>query len=53
MQLALRVNHAESDELVLSGQILQILLDVLSELSQGDHAISLITLPPGENSGSR
>lgn len=41
VQLALRGNNGESDDLVLPGHVLQILLDVLSEMSQGN-AISLI-----------
>lgn len=41
VQLALRGSNGESDDLVLPGHVLQILLDVLSEMSQGN-AISLI-----------
>lgn len=41
VQLSLRGSNGESDELVLPGHVLQILLDVLSEMSQGN-AISLI-----------
>lgn len=41
VQLSLRGSNGDSDELVLPGHVLQILLDVLSEISQGN-AISLI-----------
>ncbi len=41
VQLSLRGSNGESDDLVLPGQVLQILLDVLSEMSKGN-AISLI-----------
>ena len=41
VQLALRGCNGESDDLVLPGHVLQILLDVLSEMSKGN-AISLI-----------
>ena len=41
VKLSLRGSNGESDELVLPGDVLQILLDVLSEISQGN-AISLI-----------
>lgn len=41
VQLAIRGCNGESDDLVLSGHVLQILLDVLSEMSKGN-AISLI-----------
>jgi excisionase family DNA binding protein len=41
VNLSLRGSNGESDELVLPGHVLQILLDVLSEISQGN-AISLI-----------
>lgn len=41
VQLALRGSNGESDDLLLPGHVLQILLDVLSEMSQGN-AISLI-----------
>ena len=41
VQLSLRGSNGESDELVLPGHVLQILLDVLSEVSKGN-AISLI-----------
>jgi excisionase family DNA binding protein len=41
VKLSLRGSNGESDELVLPGHVLQILLDVLSEISQGN-AISLI-----------
>lgn len=41
VQLSLRGSNGESDDLVLPGHVLQILLDVLSEMSQGN-AISLI-----------
>lgn len=41
VQLSLRGSNGESDDLVLPGHVLQILLDVLSEVSQGN-AISLI-----------
>lgn len=41
VQLALRGCNGESDDLVLPGHVLQILLDVLSEISKGN-AISLI-----------
>lgn len=41
VQLSLRGSNGETDELVLPGHVLQILLDVLSEISQGN-AISLI-----------
>ncbi|PPD17624.1 MAG: DNA-binding protein [Methylomonas sp.] len=40
-QLSLRASNGESDELTLTGHVLQILLDVLSEMSKGN-AISLI-----------
>lgn len=41
IQLALRGCNGETDDLVLPGHVLQILLDVLSEISKGN-AISLI-----------
>lgn len=41
VNLSLRGSNGESDELVLPGHVRQILLDVLSEISQGN-AISLI-----------
>lgn len=41
VQLSLRGSNGECDELVLPGHVLQILLDVLSEISRGN-AISLI-----------
>lgn len=41
VQLSLRGSNGESDEMVLPGHVLQILLDVLSEMSQGN-AVSLI-----------
>jgi len=41
VQLSLRGSNGETDELVLPGHILQILLDVLSEMAQGN-AVSLI-----------
>lgn len=41
VQLSLRGCNGESDDLVLPGHVLQILLDVLSEMSKGN-AISLI-----------
>lgn len=41
VQLALRGSNGEADDLVLPGHVLQILLDVLSEMSQGN-AINLI-----------
>lgn len=41
VQLSLRGSNGESDELVLPGHVLQILLDVLSEMSQGN-AVSVI-----------
>lgn len=41
VQLSLRGSNGESDDLVLPGHVLQILLDVLSEMSKGN-AISLI-----------
>jgi|SRR5690554_882777 len=41
VQLSLRGSNGEADELVLPGHVLQILLDVLAEISQGN-AISLI-----------
>lgn len=41
VQLALRGSNGETDDLVLPGHVLQILLDVLSEMSRGN-AISLI-----------
>lgn len=41
VQLSLRGSSGESDDLVLPGHVLQILLDVLSEMSKGN-AISLI-----------
>ena len=41
VQMTLRGSNGESDELVLPGHVLQMLLTVLSEMSQGN-AISLI-----------
>lgn len=41
VQLALRGCNSEADDLVLPGHVLQILLDVLSEMSKGN-AISII-----------
>lgn len=41
VQLALRGSNGETDDLVLPGHVLQILLNVLSEMSRGN-AISLI-----------
>lgn len=41
VQLSLRGSNGETDDLVLPGNVLQILLDVLSEMSRGN-AISLI-----------
>lgn len=41
VQLSLRASNGESDNLILPGHVLQILLDVLSEMSKGN-AISLI-----------
>ena len=41
VQLSLRGCNGESDDLVLPGHVLQILLDVLSEMSKGN-AISLV-----------
>ncbi len=41
VQLSLRGSNGESDDLVLPGHVLQILLDVLAEMSKGN-AISLI-----------
>lgn len=41
VQLSLRGSNGESDELILPGEVLQILLDVLAEMAQG-HAISLV-----------
>lgn len=41
VKLSLRGSNGESDDLVLPGHVLQILLDVLSEMSKGN-AISLI-----------
>jgi excisionase family DNA binding protein len=41
VQLSLNGSNGESDELLLPGHVLQILLDVLSEMSKGN-AISLI-----------
>jgi len=41
VNLSLRGSNGESDDLVLPGHVLQILLDVLSEMSKGN-AISLI-----------
>lgn len=41
VKLSLRGSNDETDELVLPGHVLQILLDVLAEMSQGN-AISLI-----------
>ena len=41
VHLSLRGSNGEADELVLPGHVLQILLDVLSEMSRGN-AISLI-----------
>jgi excisionase family DNA binding protein len=43
VQLSLRGSNGESDELILPGHVLQLLLDVLSEVSRGN-AISLIPL---------
>ena len=42
VNLTLRGSNGESDDLVLPGQVLQILLNVLSEMSKGN-AISLIS----------
>ncbi len=41
VKLSLRGSNGETDDLVLPGHVLQILLDVLSEMSQGN-AVSLI-----------
>lgn len=41
VQLSLRGSNGESDELVLPGHVLQILLKVLSEMSQGN-AVSVL-----------
>ena len=41
VNLSLKGSNGESDELILPGDVLQILLDVLSEMSRGN-AISLI-----------
>lgn len=41
VQLSLRGSNGESDELILPGDVLQILLDVLSEMSKGN-AVSLV-----------
>lgn len=41
VQLALRGSNGESDDIVLPGHVLQVLLDVLSQMSQGN-AISLV-----------
>ncbi|MFW1677368.1 excisionase family DNA-binding protein [Pontibacter sp. JAM-7] len=41
VQLSLRGSNGESDDLVLPGHVLQVLLDVLAEVSKGN-AISLI-----------
>src|SRR5699024_344768 len=41
VQLTLRGSNGETDEMVLSGAILQLLLDVLAEMSKGN-AVSLI-----------
>jgi len=41
VQLSLRGSNGDSDELVLPGHVIQILLDVLAEMSNGN-AISLI-----------
>jgi excisionase family DNA binding protein len=41
VKMSLRGSNGEADEMVLPGHVLQILLDVLSEISQGN-AISLI-----------
>jgi excisionase family DNA binding protein len=41
VQLQLRGSNGESDDLILPGHVLQLLLDVLSEISKGN-AISLI-----------
>lgn len=41
VQMSLRGSNGETDELVLPGHVIQILLDVLSEMSRGN-AISLI-----------
>lgn len=41
VQLSLRSSNGESDELVLPGHVVQILLDVLAEMAQGN-AVSLV-----------
>lgn len=41
VQLSLRGSNGESDELVLPGHVVQILLDVLAEMAQGN-AVSLV-----------
>lgn len=41
VQMSLKGSNGETDELVLPGHVLQLLLDVLSEVSQGN-AVSLI-----------
>jgi len=41
VQLSLRGSNGEADELILPGHVLQILLDVLAEMSKGN-AISLL-----------
>ena len=41
VQMSLKGSNGESDEFVLPGHVLQLLLDVLSEVSQGN-AVSLI-----------
>lgn len=43
VQMSLRGSNGEADELVLSGQVLQILLNVLSEMGKGN-AISLMPI---------
>lgn len=41
VQLSLRGSNGESDELVLPGHVVQILLDVMAEMAQGN-AVSLV-----------
>src|SRR5699024_2967814 len=41
VQMTLKGDHGESDELILPGHVMQVLLDALSEMARGN-AISLI-----------
>lgn len=43
VQLSLRGNNGEADDLILPGHVLQILLDVLAEMAKGN-AISLLPM---------